>query len=94
MVCDSLFGRIVREFESGQPTTFAVLRTRSLASLQRSQPSKTHRVTDNVQLSGSAKVLRKRMRSCLQLQCFLQITTLALCKALVVKVLVARGEVR
>ncbi|CAE7782976.1 HMCN1 [Symbiodinium pilosum] len=51
MVCDSLFGRIVREFESGQPTMFAVLRTRSLASSQRSQPSKKHRVTDNVQLS-------------------------------------------
>ena len=30
---------------------FAVLRTRSLASSQRSQPSKKHRVTDNVQLS-------------------------------------------
>ena len=51
MVCDSLFGRIVREFEPGQPTMFAVLRARSLASLQRSQPSKKHRVTDNVQLS-------------------------------------------
>lgn len=53
MVCDTLFGRIVREFEAGQPSMFAVLRTRSLATSQRSQPVKKHRVTETLQINVS-----------------------------------------
>lgn len=53
MVCDALFGRIVREFEAGQPSMFAVLRTRSLAISQRSQPVKKHRVTETLQINVS-----------------------------------------
>ena len=55
MVCDSLFGRIVREFVTHQPSLFAVLRTRSLATSQRSTPAKKHKIAESVQLSvGSA----------------------------------------
>ena len=55
MVCDSLFGRIVREFDTHQPSLFAVLRTRSLATSQRSTPAKKHKIAGSVQLSvGSA----------------------------------------
>eukprot|EP00435_Cladocopium_sp_Y103_P072531 s1255_g40.t1 len=53
MVCDTLFGRIVREFEAGQPSMWPVLRTRSLASSQRSQPVKKHRVTDTLHINVS-----------------------------------------
>ena len=51
MVSDTLLGRIVREFEVGQPSMFAVLRTRSLACSQRAPPTKRHRVTEAVQLN-------------------------------------------
>ena len=54
MVCDSLLGRIVREFDSCQPTMFPILRTKSLANSQRSQPAKKHRIADSVQLSVGA----------------------------------------
>ena len=51
MVCDSLLGRLVREFEAGQPSMFAVLRARSVANAQRSQPTKKHRISDTVQIN-------------------------------------------
>ena len=51
MVCDTLLGRIVREFDAGQPSMFSVLRTRSLATSQRSQSVKKHRVTESLHIN-------------------------------------------
>eukprot|EP00435_Cladocopium_sp_Y103_P070344 s48_g35.t1 len=51
MVCDTLLARIVREFDVGQPSMFSVLRARSLATFQRSQPVKKHRVTESLHIN-------------------------------------------
>ena len=50
VACDSLLGRVKREFERRQPSMFAILRVRTLAQAQRAQPLKTRRLSESVSL--------------------------------------------
>ncbi len=50
--CDSLLGRVRREFEKKQPTMFPIGRVRSLADASRSADMKKHRISENVVLDA------------------------------------------
>ena len=50
VACDSLLGRVKREFERRQPSMFSILRVRTLAQAQRGNPLKTRRLSESVSL--------------------------------------------
>ena len=53
VACDTLVGRIHREFEKRQPTAFAISRVRCLAKAQRQSKPKQARVSEFVQIEFS-----------------------------------------